>query len=87
MFTPDGRRDNGIQKYLVSKEVVIVHYHTASYGISFDMADLTSLRPIARNWASCWSYLLLAVQVRTTKHYRFYREQLGAPPPNAGPVP
>ena len=35
MFTPDGRTDNGIQKYLVSKDVVIEmgYGSTLSYSI------------------------------------------------------
>ena len=39
-------------------------------------ASLKPIGPIAPQWArSCWNYLLLAIQVHTTTHYRFDREQ------------
>ena len=42
-------------------------------------ADLIPIPPIAPNWASRWSYILSAIQVHTTTHCRFYREQHWAP--------
>jgi hypothetical protein len=38
---------------------------------------LKPILPIAPNWAPRWSYILSAVQVHTTTHRRFNREQLG----------
>jgi hypothetical protein len=45
------------------------------------------IKPIGQITPPCWSYLLLAVQVHTTTHCRFYKEQqMGPSPPKAGPA-
>jgi hypothetical protein len=43
------------------------------------MADLTPNGQLSPNWAPHWSYLLSVVQVHTTTHCMFYREQHWAP--------
>ena len=42
-------------------------------------ADLKPIPSIVPNWASRWSYIFSAIQVHTTTHCRFYREQHWAP--------
>ena len=49
-------------------------------------ADLKPIGSIAPNWASGWSYLLSAVQVHTTTHCMFYREQLVPVLPKTDPA-
>ena len=52
MFTPDGRTDNGIQKYLVSKDVVIemryiiIQHRTAHHLTWLTLRHLDQLGPV-----------------------------------------
>ena len=47
---------------------------------------LKSIRPFAPILTLRWSYLLSNVQLHTTTHCRFYREQLDPAPPKASPT-
>jgi len=47
-------------------------------------AGLKPIRPIAPNWTPRWNYLISAVQVNTTTHYRSYIKQLVPAHPEVG---
>ena len=45
-----------------------------------------AIGPITPNWAPCWSYLLLAIQVHNNTLQGLQRTALGPSPPKANPA-
>lgn len=72
MFTPDGRTDNGIQKYLVSKDVVIemryiiIQHRTAHHLTWLTLRHLDQLLAIGPRVGVTYSWLFKYVQQNTT---------------------
>lgn len=64
--------------HLITLNTIFLTYTGSRAGIKL-------IGTIAPNWASCWSYILPAVQLHKATHCRFHRERLGPVPPKAGP--